>query len=284
MEKPFTIQGAVLEVLQNLGHSAVEYAPRLISALALVIIGFIISRIVEVILGQLLFRAKLDTALQKAGLSDGLERIGIRDVSKRVLPRIVFWLAMLVFVQSAATMVGLASIAAGIDSLFAFLPNLFSAALILLVGNALAQFLSRAVTGYARDSGLAFARSLGSAISAFTLGVVVIIALGQLQVDTRILNILTIVIFSGLSLGFALTFGLGTRDTTRNLVAGFYARRVFGAGQRVEMAGASGVVRAIAATQTLLDGEGRSFAVPNSVFLEQVVGRIEEPGQAGETA
>jgi hypothetical protein len=277
MDKPFTVQGAVLEVLQNLGHGAVEYAPRLISAVVLVIIGFIISRIAEVIVGQVLYRAQLDTVLERTGLSSGLERVGIRDVSRRFLPRILFWLAMLVFLQSAATMAGMVTIAAGINSLFVFLPNLFTAAMILLVGNALAQFLARAVTAYARESGIGFARSLGSAISAFVVGVVVIIALGQLQVDTRILNILTIVIFSGLSLGFALTFGLGTRDTTRNLIAGFYARRLFGAGQRLEIAGTSGVLRSISATQTVLDAEGRSFALPNSVFLEQVVGRIEEP-------
>lgn len=281
MQQPFTIHGAVLEVLQNLGQGAVDYAPRLISALILVLIGYLISWIVKVILGQALYRAGLDALLQRAGLSDGLERIGIRDVSRRVIPSIVFWLAMLVFVQSAATLVGLASIAAGISAFFAFLPNLFSAALILLVGNALAEFLSRAVTGYARESGVGFARSLGGAISAFTLAVVVIIALGQLQVDTRILNILTIVVFSGLSLGLALTFGLGTRDTTRNLIAGFYARRIFGAGQRIEMAGQRGVLRSIAATQTLLEAEGRSLAIPNSVFLEQVVGRIEEFGGPG---
>ena len=277
MDKPFTIQGAILEVLQNLGRGALDYAPRLISALFILLIGFVISRVVEVVLGQLLFRARLDSLLERAGLSQGLDRIGVRDVSRRLIPRIVFWLAMLVFAQSAATMIGLATLAAGINALFAFLPNLFSAALILLVGNALARFLARAVTGYARDSGVAFARSLGSALSAFTLGIVAIIALGQLQVDTRILNILTIVIFSGVSLGFALTFGLGTRDTTRNLIAGFYARRVFGTGQRLEVAGARGVLRSISATQTLLDGEGRSFAIPNRVFLEQVVGRIEAP-------
>ena len=105
---------------------------------------------------------------------------------------------------------------------------------------------------------------------------VAIIALGQLRVDTRILNILTIVIFSGAALAFGLTFGLGTRDTTRNLIAGFYARRVFGAGQRLEIAGQRGVLRAISAQQTLLEADGHTIAVPNTTFIEQVVRREED--------
>ena len=250
MDSNFTIQGAVMQVLRDLAQSAVHYAPRLVTAIVLVLIALVIAKLLAVVVGQVLYRARLDTALEKSGLLDGLQRVGIHDFSRDFVPRLLFWLVMLVFVQSAAGMVGLAQIANGITAFFAFLPNLLSAALILLLGNALGQFLARAVVAYARDSGLAFARSLGSALSGFTVFVAVIIALGQLQVDTRILNILTIGVFSVAALAFGLTFGLGTRDTTRNLVAGFYARRHFAVGQDVEMAGTRGRVRAISATQT----------------------------------
>lgn len=283
MEQGFSIRGALTEVLGSLGASAVAYAPRLVTALTLLLIGFVISKIVALILGQVLYRAKLDSVIQRAGLSESLERVGIRDVSRRLVPGMVFWLAMLVFVQSAATMVGLVQIAAGVSSFFAFLPNLFSAALILLLGMMLARFLARVVTEYARESGVAFAQSLGSAVSTFTTAVVGIIVLGQLQVDTRILNILTIVIFTGLSLGFALTFGLGTRDATRGMIAGFYARRIFSAGQRIEISGARGVLRGIGTTQTLLESEGAILAVPNTAFLDQTVGRFPEEDE-GPTA
>lgn len=273
MDHPFTIQGAVLEVLRQLGTGAVNYAPRLVTALILTLIGWIIARIAEVVLSQVFHRAGADAALEKAGLMDSFQRLGIREPMRRLVPKMLYWLTLLVFIQSAAEMVGMTQIAGGITGFFAFLPNLFSAMIILILGNAFGQFCGRAVTGYARDSGVAFARSLGSAISGFVLFVVAIVALGQLHVDTRILNILTIVVFSGLSLGFALTFGLGTRDTTRNLVAGFYARRLFGAGQRVEIAGQRGTLRAISAMQTLLDFEGNTIALPNSAFLDQVVRR-----------
>jgi small-conductance mechanosensitive channel len=273
MNEPFSIQGAVMQVLQKLGQDAIAWAPRLVTAMVLALIGWLIARLLQILVSQVLHRAGVDAALDRAGLLDSFRRLGIHEPGRRFVPSVLFWLTLLIFLQSGAEMVGLVQIAAGITAFFAFLPNLFSAALVLLLGNALGQFLARAVTAYARESGLAFARSLGNFVSGFVLFVVVIVALGQLRVDTRILNILTIVIFSGAALGFGLTFGLGTRDTTRNLVAGFYARRLFAAGERLTIAGQTGRLRAISAMQTLLEHEGRTVAVPNSTFLEQVVGR-----------
>lgn len=280
MDKPFTIEGAVLQVLQQLGDGAVAFAPRFITAAILVLIGWLVASLCRLALSQVMHRAGADAALAKAGLMDSFERLGVREPMRLVLPGMLFWLTMLVFLQSAAEMVGQTTIAAGITGFFAFLPNLFSAMIIVVLGNALGQFLGRAATAYARESGVAFANSLGSALSGFTLFVVAIVALGQLKVDTRILNILTIVIFSGLALAFGLSFGLGTRETTRNLIAGFYARRVFGAGQDLEVGGRQGKVRAISAQQTLLEDEGGMFAVPNTTLIEQVIVRKEEGGTA----
>jgi hypothetical protein len=275
MNQGFSIQGAVSQVLTQLGQGAVAFAPRLITALILTLIGWLIAALCRTALSQLFHRIGADAALERAGLMDSFRRLGVAEPMRRVVPGMLFWLAMLIFLQSAAEMVGLVAISAGITGFFAFLPNLFSALVIVVLGNAFGQFLGKAVGNYARDSGLAFARSLGSAVSSFTLFVVAIVALGQLHVDTRILNILTIVVFSGLALAFGLTFGLGTRDTTRHMIAGFYARRIFGAGQRVEIAGQTGTLRAITSIQTLLDAEGKTIAVPNGTFLDQVVRRDE---------
>ncbi len=279
MESTFTIQGAVLQVLQQLGTGAVNFAPRLVTALILTLIGWAIASIARFTLEQVMQRAGADAALERAGLMDSFRRLGVREPMRGMVPAMLFWLTLLLFVQSAADMVGLKTISDGITGFFAFLPNLLSAAIIVVLGNALGQFLGQAVTNYARDSGLAFARSLGSALSSFTLFVVAIVALGQLKVDTRILNILTIVIFSGLALAFGLSFGLGTRDATRNLIAGFYARRVFGAGQTLEVDGRRGVIAAISAQQTLLEADGATIAVPNTALIEQAV-RREEAGAA----
>ena len=70
----------------------------------------------------------------------------------------------------------------------------------------------------------------------------------------QIVRILTWSTLGCMVLAFGLSFGLGTRDITRNIIAGFYVRKT-----------------AITPTQTLLDQDGTMIAVANSVFLEQTV-------------
>jgi hypothetical protein len=265
-----------LNVLQDLLGTATDFAPRIITAIVVFLIGLLLAKIFEKLFHLALSRLRFDSLMERAGLIDSLRRLGIRAEPSRFLPRIIFWLAILVFLQSATREAGLASIADAISALFGFLPNLISAALIMILGTSLGQFLSRIVTNSARESGLSLARALGGAVSGLVLIVTVIIALAQLKVDTRILNILTIVIFSGFSLAFALTFGLGSREATKNMIAGFYARRLFRAGQEVELSGERGTLRSITTTQTIIESDGKTVAIPNSVFLDQVVYRLEE--------
>ena len=69
-----------------------------------------------------------------------------------------------------------------------------------------------------------------------------------------------------------LSFGLGTRDITRNLIAGFYARKIFSTGKELEIRGQRGVLRSIAPTQTLfIQPDETVIAVSNAAFLEDVV-------------
>ena len=94
-------------------------------------------------------------------------------------------------------------------------------------------------------------------------------AVSQLRIDTGVIFMVVQLLLGGLAL--ALSFGLGTRDVTRNLVAGFYARKVFTVGEPIEMDGETGVLVGITALQTLLEKDGHTVSVPNHVFIEQSV-------------
>ncbi len=89
--------------------------------------------------------------------------------------------------------------------------------------------------------------------------------------ETEIIRIFTLCILSGLAVAFGLSFGLGTREITRNIVSGFYARKVFQVGDAIEVRGRKGTLKSITPTQTLLEADGETIAVSNGVFLDEVV-------------
>lgn len=271
MEPGFSLRGAAADVLNSLSHAFAGFVPRALTALVVLLAGLLLARLAAKAIRTSFARFRIDDLLERVGVVDVLRRLGLRNPPGEVLARLVYYLLILLFVQSAAVAVGLTAVADAVTSFFSYLPNLVAALLVLLVGMMIAQFAGGAVTRAARDSGVEFAPVLGRAVSTLILFVVTVMAVTQLRIDTEMIRSTVLLVLGGLALALALSFGLGTRDVTRNLVAGFYARRLFEVGEPIEMAGRRGILAGVSPTQTLIEEEGRLVTVPNSVFLDEVV-------------
>jgi small-conductance mechanosensitive channel len=125
------------------------------------------------------------------------------------------------------------------------------------------------VTQAAQSAGIDSAPALGKLISALIIFVVAMMAIGQLKIDTEMIRIVTSFVLGAAALAFGLAFGLGTREIVRNIVTGFYIRKLLAVGERLEIAGESGILGAVTATHVVLSSEGRDITVANSTFLDQ---------------
>ena len=246
------MQEKLLHIATSLQRTVVDAIPQVLTGLVVLVALVLTAKLVERMLRALLVRVRFDSLLKQAGLDTLLQRVGIRQSLNVVLPRLAYFLLLFLFARTAADAFGLTAISEAIASMFAYLPNVIAAVLIVVVGSSVSQFAGNAVAQAAEDSGIEFAKSLGSVVSGLILFIVGVMAIGQLRFDTDMVRIVTICTLSGLALAFGLSFGLGTRDITRNVLAGFYARRIFRPGDPLEIRGQRGVLKAITATQTLI--------------------------------
>ena len=187
------------------------------------------------------------------------------------MPRLVYYLLLILFAKTAADSLGLTAISDAIGAFTSYLPNIVAALLILILGSAAAQFAGRAVSDAAENSGIEFASTLGQLVAGVLLFVLGIMALSQLKIDTDMIRLVSMGAMAGLAIAFGLSFGLGSRDVTRNMIAGFYARKTFAIGEEIEMRGERGVLEAITPTQTLIRQGDHVVAVSNGTFLDDVV-------------
>lgn len=261
----------VVETFRGMLASLVDAVPMIILGVVLLILALVVAKVVEKVLRGALSKIRLDTLLGRVGIDKTLQRVGIRQSLTILLPRLVYFLLLLLFVRTAADALGLDAISGAMGAFFGYLPNLIAAMLLVILGSLAGQFAGNMVSQAAEESGIEFASSLGSVVSGVILFVVGIMAIGQLQVETEIIRIFTLCILGGLAVAFGLSFGLGTREITRNIVSGFYARKVFQVGDRVEILGHSGMLKAITPTQTLLEADGKTIAFSNGVFMDEVV-------------
>jgi hypothetical protein len=271
MDGQFSLTGTLLRILDNMVNAVSEFVPRALTALLIILLGWLIAKGAERGISSAFSRLKLDVFLDKVGLAPSLQKLGLKSPPGRVLARAAYYLLLIFFFQNAAQAAGLLTIAAAIGSFFSYLPNLLAAVLVLFLGIVIAQFLGRTITQSATDAGIDYAALLGRIVSGLVLFVMIIMAITQLEFDTQVVISVVLVLLSGFSLALALSFGLGTRDITRNIVAGFYARKLFRSGEEVDIGGERGILVSILPIQTLIKKDDQTLAIPNRVFLDEVI-------------
>ena len=265
------IRDQLLATYQGVIDSLIAGAPKVLLAVILVVVALVVAKVVERILRTIMVRLRFDSLVERVGIDQAIQRIGVRESLNQVVPRVVYYLLLILFAKTAADSMGMAAISDAIGAFMGYLPNIVAAIFILVLGSTAAQFAGRAVAESATNSGIEFGASLGAVVSGVLMFVLGIMAISQLQIDTEIIRVVTSAVLAGMALAFGLAFGLGSRDLTRNILAGYYARKTFDVGREMEVRGERGELESITATQTLLRQGDRVVAVANSVYLDDVV-------------
>ena len=258
----------VRQILEGMWTSAIAAIPRLVVGLVVVILALLVASVAERMLRALLKRLRFDDLIRRSGVDQWVQGAGIRRSLDDVIPRLIYFVLLFLFAREGAEALGLVALSEGIASVMAYLPNLISAFLVVLIGSALARLAGASATAAARGVGLDIAPALGRVVAGAVAFVVLVTALAELQIDTILVRNVAQLILAGGCLAAALSLGLGSRDVTRNLLAGFYARRSLQVGQKVDVAGRRGTIEALTPTQVHIREDDHTVVLQNAVFLE----------------
>ncbi len=271
MTGDFSLGTVLNDIYSSLAGAVAEFLPRILTALVVILVGLLLAKLIARAVRTGFARLKVDDLLERVGVTGLLARLGLQDPPGAVLGKFLYYLIVLMFIKSASDAVGLLAVSGAITAFFAYLPNIVAALILFMIGVLAAQFISGAVTRSARDAGVEFAPALGRIASAAVIFIVSFMAVTQLKIHTDVIRMVVQITLAGAALAFALSFGLGARDATRNLLAGFYARRIFKIGQPISVAGHQGELAGITAQVVIIAVEGRLLTLPNSVFLDEAV-------------
>jgi len=251
-----------------------SFIPDLITALIIVLLGFVVARIVDAVLSKGLAKLGLDRLMSGAGVTKMLGRIGIASPVSSVIGKIIYWFIILTFVVSAAETLGLARVSATLDAFALYLPKVFGAALILLAGLLLSHLVAGVVRGTVESIGADYAGGISRLVQGLLVIITVSLAIGQLQIETQLLNTVIAIVLVSFGAAAALAMGLGSRDTVSQIIAGVYLRELYEVGDRITVDGTEGVIEEIGTVKTsLMDDEGRLISVPNRSLIDRPVSR-----------
>ena len=194
-------------------------------ALVIIVIGWLLSKGIRSIVSRILKALKVDRLSEKAGIAKFLAKGGVSGNLSDLIAVIVYWLFMLVVVMVTANVLGLKSVAALMDKIVLYIPNLLAALIVLFAGALLAVFLKKLVQTAARNAGMAHARSMGFIAHSVIMLFAVIIALEQLKIGVSVLSQFITILFGSIGLALALSFGLGCRGIAEEAVRSFLEKQ-----------------------------------------------------------
>jgi Conserved TM helix len=173
------------EFTQGLGDAWAAVAiflPKLIAFLLILIIGYFVAKIVTRVIDRVLERVGFDRWVERGQVKQALARSKY-DASS-LLSKVVFYIAMLFVLQLAFGVFGPNPIADLIKGIVAYLPNIFVAIVIVVVGAAIAAAAKEIVE--ASLGGVSYGRGLAVGSSVAILLVAIFAALDQLQIAPSI--------------------------------------------------------------------------------------------------
>ena len=263
---------SLVAAMTALWTKVANFIPNLFGALVVVVLGFLVAKLLDTLLSKLLAKFGLDRLMAGTGLTKLLGRGGLKVPISTLIGKIVYWFVLLIFLVSAAESLGLQRVSATLDMLALYLPKVFGAALVLLVGVLLAQLVNGVVRGAAEGVGLDYAGSLGRVAQWLVIVISISVAISQLEVKTDLLNHVIVIVLITVGLAAALAMGLGSREIAGQILAGIYVREMFQVGQQVQIGEVEGQIEEIGTVKTtLLTDDGELVSMSNRVLLEQRV-------------
>jgi len=205
--------------LQGLWFGVVAFLPKLILAIIVLLIGWLIADLIKKGLVKLIEAIKLDTLLASTGLDSLVQKAGYKLNSGLFIGEIVKWFFIIVFLVASLDIVGLSQVNVFLQQVaLIFIPNVIVAALVLLVASVLADALDKTVRASAMAAHVASAPVLGK-VTRWAIWIFgIIIALAQLGIATQFIQILFTGVVAMLALAGGLAFGLGGKEAASDVV------------------------------------------------------------------
>jgi Conserved TM helix len=196
------------------------WLPALLGALAILIIGYFVAKVIGKLVARVLNRAGLDRTLHSGTGGNFVQKV--TSSPSRLVGSIAFWAILLGTISLAVSVLGIDALTDFVAAIYAYLPNVLAAVLIFLVASAISAGVATLVTRTMGDTTLGKIVATAAPILVMTIATFMI--LDQLMIAETIVTITYAGLIGAIALGTALAFGLGGRDVASRMLEGAYQK------------------------------------------------------------
>jgi hypothetical protein len=192
--------------------------PRILGAILILIIGWIIAKLLKRGLIKLLYLVKFNYLTEKTGIDKFLKEGGAKLNSIGIISTLFYWILMLIVLIATLNSLNLTAASTLFNEIMMYFPNIIVAIVILIIG----IYLARMVSQITKTSLKGMKEKTSALISQIAFIAIIIltifVTLGQLNIATEIVTSAFSIIFGAICLALALAFGLGGREKAAEIL------------------------------------------------------------------
>ncbi len=254
------------------GETFFGYLPSVLGSLTLLIVGWLLARILRSatnkVVTHVLERLARQRVARTKAIDSRIQESQTYQSAPGVVAAIVYFMVLIFFFGAAIEALGLPTISNVVSLVSAYLPRVLAAAIIVFIGLLLGNFVNTLISRATGVKSLGYAPVVGRASQVLIAIVFLIIAVGQLGIDSTVLVMTLAIVFASTFGAAALAFGLGARTTVGNIIAARYVKRGYRLGDTVRIGDIQGRVTDITETAVVLESSDGRVMVPAERFVE----------------
>jgi len=211
-------KAAITESFNKFLGKVITFLPNLLAMITILIIGFLIAWAIKILLLRFLKAIKFDRVSERWGLTHMLSKGGMSYSPANLLSRFFYWVIVLITLILGINALEVAATQNFIAQFFNYLPHLFAAIVILVVGYLIAIFAGQATLIAGVNAQMESARLLSRAVRWFIIILSLTMALYHLGIAEKVIVVAFTIIFGGIVLALAIAFGWGGRELAKNFL------------------------------------------------------------------
>ena len=202
--------------------SILNFLPTLILAILLLIIGWLLAKLIRLLVIRLLNIFKFDR-LTKKGPQDELRQKD-RTKAKELIGNLFYWLLIFILLTVVLDVIGLNIGELVLTRVSEILPRVFVAIMVLILGLVLTIFVGEIAHALLLNTSIKHPLIWVRGIRWLALAFVIVLALEQLGLAAHLVINLILILAGATALSFALAFGLGCKDIAKDIIIEFFKK------------------------------------------------------------
>lgn len=201
------------------------FLPNLLAMITILIVGFFIAWVLKVVILRFLKAIQFDRVSERWGFSQVFSKGGMTYSPAILLSRFFFWVVVLITLILGINALEVAATQNFITHFFNYLPHLFAAIIIMVIGYLVAVFLGQTILIAAVNAQMESAKFLSRAVRWFIIILSLTMALYHLGIAEKVIIIAFTIVFGGMVLALAIAFGWGGRELAKDFLERLYKER-----------------------------------------------------------